>query len=163
MFDQSSFISFMRLMATSCNQAVRASRGRNCPLWTVFFRSRGARKNNGIHNRESQMSSMVSVRKLLKADNNTVQSAFCLFSRSVHPLIGRFIEPMPDRASNLFCLLHTSFINPFPVASKVMDYNVHVRNRSDVSGSMRLSMEVVMVIAAFVGFAVVLALAAKMF
>lgn len=99
----------------------------------------------------------------MKAINNTVQGAFWLFGRRVRPLIGRFIEPVPDRASNLFRLLHTSFINPFPVASNVMDYNVHVRNRSDVSGSMRLSMEVVMVIAAFVGFAVVLALAAKMF
>ncbi len=45
-----------------------------------------------------------------------------------------------------------------------MDYNAHAtRNRGDVNSGMRLSMEVVMVIAAFVGFAVVLALAAKMF
>ena len=45
-----------------------------------------------------------------------------------------------------------------------MNYNVHTsRTRDDATGSMRLSMEVVMVIAAFVGFAMVLALAAKMF
>lgn len=45
-----------------------------------------------------------------------------------------------------------------------MSYNVDTtRNRADISGSMRLSMEVVMVIAAFVGFAFVLAFAAKMF
>jgi hypothetical protein len=46
----------------------------------------------------------------------------------------------------------------------MMDYNVQVsQTRRDNQGSVRLSMEVAMVIAAFVGFAVVLALAAKIF
>jgi len=46
----------------------------------------------------------------------------------------------------------------------MLDYNVQVSpNRRENQGSVRLSMEVAMVIAAFVGFAVVLALAARIF
>jgi hypothetical protein len=46
----------------------------------------------------------------------------------------------------------------------MLDYNVQVSStRRDNQGSVRLSMEVAMVIAAFVGFAVVLALAARIF
>ncbi len=59
-------------------------------------------------------------------------------------------------------LYRTFIIHLRPTA--MMDYNVQVsQTRRDDQGSVRLSIEVAMVIAAFVGFAVVLALAAKIF